>query len=65
MKDRRVAQNKKGNKQIHQVKFVVGCMLIGSVIAGAFFGWIGTPFDVRIIGASIGATAGLVANHLA
>ena len=65
MKDRRQTRTQKGNKQIHQVKFVVGCMLIGSVVAGAFFGWIGAPFDVRLIGASIGATAGLVANHLA
>lgn len=65
MENRRAEDKTKGNKQIHRVKFVVACMLIGSVVAGAFFGWIGTPFDIRIVGASIGATAGLVANHLA
>jgi uncharacterized membrane protein len=63
--DRRKEDNKKGDAGIKQLKFVVGCMLIGSVVAGALFGWLGAPFDIRIIGASVGATAGMVANHLA
>lgn len=65
MEDRRIANKKRGDKEIKQVKFVVACMLIGSVVAGALFGWIGSPIDIRLIGASIGATAGMVANHLA
>jgi hypothetical protein len=65
MKERRVAQIKKGNQQVRQLKFVVGCMLIGSVVAGALFFWVPIPFDIRIVGASIGGAAGLAANHLA
>lgn len=65
MTDRRVAKKNKGDKQIHQLRFVVGCALIGSVVAGSIFGWIPVPFDIRLLGASIGVAAGIAANHLA
>lgn len=65
MKNRRVEDQTKGKKQIERLKFVVGCMLIGSVVAGVCSAWFNIPFDPRVIGASIGATAGMVANHFA
>lgn len=55
----------RGTKQVHQLRFVVGCALIGSVVTGALLGWIPAPFDLRIVGAGVGALAGAVAGHLA
>lgn len=63
MTDRR--KQNKGDKKLHQLKFVVGCTLIGSVVTGAFFGWVPTEFDIRIVGAGLGALAGVAAGHLA
>ncbi|MDN4052887.1 hypothetical protein QPK32_07345 [Massilia sp. YIM B02763] len=65
MKERRVSHKNKGDTQLHKAKFIVGCALIGTVVAGAFFGWIPMDFDVRIVGAGIGAAAGAAAGHLA
>jgi uncharacterized membrane protein len=64
-KDRRNSATQKDGKQLRQAKFIVGCTLIGTVVAGGLFGWIPMPFDVRIIGASIGAVAGITAGHFA
>lgn len=65
MSDRRTTQKKKGDKQIHRAKFVVGCALIGTVVTGAFFGWVPASFDVRIIGAGLGAIAGIAMGQMA
>jgi hypothetical protein len=65
MTSRRILEKKKGDKQLHQAKFVVGCALIGTVFAGAFFGWVPLAFDIRIIGAGLGAAAGLAAGNVA
>ncbi len=50
---------------IHKLRFVVGCALVGSVLTGVFLGWVPVPFDLRIVGASIGAFVGATASHWA
>ena len=55
----------KNTVTLHKLRLVVGCALIGSVVAGAFFGWLNTPFDPRAVGISVGIIAGTVkAFHL-
>ena len=44
---------------LHRARLLVGCALIGSVLAGVLFGWFDTPFDPRIVGAGAGVLAGL------
>ena len=65
MNNRQVVEKKKGDTQIREIKFVVGCTLIGSVVTGALFGWVQIPFDIRLIGAGVGAIAGIAASHVA
>lgn len=65
MQNRRASDNKKGDMQLHRAKFIVGCTLIGSVIAGALFGWIPMAFDIRLVGASVGLITGVAAGHMA
>jgi hypothetical protein len=48
------------NPMLHKLRLVAGCALIGSVIAGVFFGWHDFSFDPRAVGASLGAAAGAV-----
>lgn len=51
---------------IHKMRLVVGCTLVGSVVAGAAFGWFDTPVDPRALGAGLGALAGILTTfHLA
>lgn len=50
---------------IHKLKFIVGFALIGSVLTGTFFGWLALPFDLHVVGASIGAVVGAVQSNLA
>lgn len=38
---------------------IAGYALIGSVVAGALFGWFETPVEPRAIGAGVGAVLGL------
>ncbi|QYF95756.1 hypothetical protein KY495_11710 [Massilia sp. PAMC28688] len=64
MKNRRFANPKKLNSTVHKLRFIAGCALIGSVVAGAFFGWVEAPIDMRAVGVAIGTTAGLISNHL-
>jgi hypothetical protein len=45
---------------IRELRLVAGFALIGSVLTGAFFGWIDLPFDPRPIGAALGALAGII-----
>ena len=44
----------------HRLRLIAGCALIGSVMAGVFFGWIDAPVDPRAFGAGIGAVAGAI-----
>ncbi|MFZ6773067.1 hypothetical protein ACO0LB_10175 [Undibacterium sp. SXout7W] len=53
------------NTNIHKLRVIVGYALIGSVLTGALLSWIPIPFDLRIIGASVGALAGTVSSHWA
>jgi hypothetical protein len=56
----------KKSKTIHKMRIVAGFALVGSVLTGAFLGWVPTPFDVRFIGAGLGAAFGAVSVfHLA
>ncbi|SCB10168.1 hypothetical protein [Cupriavidus alkaliphilus] len=38
-----------------KLRLIAGCALIGSVVAGTFFGASDLSFDPRIVGASMGA----------
>jgi hypothetical protein len=51
----------KNIQTIHQLRTITGYALIGSVLTGALLGWIPSPFDLRIIGVTIGALAGVAA----
>jgi hypothetical protein len=48
------------NQTLRKMRTVTGFALVGSVLTGAFLGWIPTPFDLRLVGASLGALAGIV-----
>lgn len=48
-------------KTLHKLRFVTGCALIGSVLTGAFLAWVPVPFDVRVVGVTVGAIAGAFA----
>jgi hypothetical protein len=50
--------SQKTNKTLHNLRYVTGCALIGSVLTGVFFAWIPAPFDLRVVSASIGALVG-------
>ena len=52
---------------IHKLRLIVGCTLIGSVVAGAILGWVDAPaVDPRALGAGLGALAGVLTTfHLA
>lgn len=52
------------NTNIHKLRVIAGYALIGSVLTGTLLGWVPMPFDLRIVGASVGAVAGAVASHL-
>lgn len=47
----------KNTLTLHKLRLVAGGALVGSVLAGVFFGWIDTSFDPRAIGAGLGALA--------
>lgn len=49
----------KGSATFRKLRFITGCMLIGSVTAGAFLAWLPLPFDIRLVGIAFGAVAGL------
>jgi len=53
--------SRKSAPTLHKLRFVTGCALIGSVLTGAFFAWVPVPFDLRVVGAGIGALAGAFA----
>ena len=59
-----IMKNNAKNVTLHKLKVVAGCALIGSVLTGTFFGWIAFPFDLHIIGASVGAAVGVFQSHL-
>ena len=44
-------------KTMHNLRIVAGGALIGSVLTGVFFGWVPSPFDLRVVGAGLGAIA--------
>lgn len=46
------------NPTLHKMRWVAGCALIGSVLAGVLFGWADLSFDPRAIGAGAGAITG-------
>lgn len=51
---------------LRSLRLITGCGLLGAVLAGTFFGWIGTA-GVHEAGAVVGLSLGIVANakHLA
>lgn len=44
-------------KTMHNMRIIAGGALIGSVLTGVFFGWVPSPFDLRVVGAGLGALA--------
>jgi hypothetical protein len=52
--------SKHGPSAITKLRIISSFTLTGSVIAGAFFSWLHTPFDVHAIGACIGTIVGLI-----
>jgi len=51
---------KKKNSTIHKLRIIAGFALVGSVLTGVFLGWAPVPFDLRVVGAGVGAFAGAV-----
>ena len=45
---------------IHFLKIVVGCSILGILIAGLLFGWVNTNYDIREIGAMSGAILSII-----
>lgn len=55
---------KRGRSLIHALKVVAGFSLVGTVTAGALFGWLPAlgVFSIHEIGAVLGAGVGVAAN---
>ena len=47
---------------IHSLRIMASSSLFGVVFAGAFFGWIESTIDFRMIGAAVGAVLPVVLN---
>lgn len=50
---------------VRKLKIIVGCALVGSVLTGTFLGWVVLPFDLHIVGATVGALVGAFKSDLA
>ena len=62
----RTITRKSKPRTMHKVRIIAGCALIGSVLTGVFLGWAPFSFDIRVVGAGVGALAGLfTASHTA
>lgn len=49
---------------LKRLRYITGCALIGSVSAGALFGWFNFPFDPHIVGIAIGSLVGVLSLSL-
>jgi hypothetical protein len=52
-------------KTIHSLRMVAACSLLGAVVTGIATGWVDSPpFDLRAIGAAIGAMSAIAMQVL-